>query len=150
MTDHAISALRKHREEIREQTKRAEAQVTKLRRTLANLDAAIAILTPEHPGYVAPHWPCRRGVYFKRRELSRLVREALRDAGRPLAAGEIAAGIIAARHFPDAAHMPVAKMILSRLRVLERAGEIAKTGTTRDSRRAISDNFNEVSETGQI
>jgi hypothetical protein len=46
--------------------------------------------------------------------------------------------------------MPVAKMILSRLRVLERAGEIAKTGTTRDSRRAISDNFNEVSETGQI
>ena len=117
------------------------AEVTKLRRSLANLDAAIAILTPEHPDYVTPHRPYRRGAYFKRGELSRLVREALRDAGKPLAAGEIAAGIIAAKHFPDAAHMPVAKMILSRLRVLEKAGEVAKTGTTRDSRwRVLQEN----------
>jgi hypothetical protein len=55
-----------------------------------------------------------------------------------LAAGEIAAGIIAAKHFPDAAHGPVAKMILSRLRVLEKAGEVAKTGTTRDSRWVVA------------
>jgi hypothetical protein len=73
-------------------------------------------------------------VYFKRGELSRLVREARRDAGKPHAAGEIAAGIIAAKHFPDAADMPVAKMTLSRLNVSAKAGEVAKTGKTRDSR----------------
>jgi prefoldin subunit 5 len=47
MSDHAIAALRKRREEIRGQVHDAEKRVTKLRSALANLDAAIAILTPE-------------------------------------------------------------------------------------------------------
>jgi hypothetical protein len=62
--------------------------------------------------------PCRRysrGAYFKRDEVARLVREALGDARKPLEAGEIAAAIIAAKGFPDAAHLPVTKMIVARL-----------------------------------
>jgi hypothetical protein len=35
-------------------------------------------------------------AYFKRDELARFVREALRDARKPLAAGGVAAGLIAA------------------------------------------------------
>jgi len=34
--------------------------------------------------------------------------------------------------------------------VLTAKGDIAKTGKTRDARWAVSDNFNKVSETGQI
>ena len=49
-SDHAIVALRKRREEIRGQVHDAEKRVTKLRAALANLDAAIAILTPRTPG----------------------------------------------------------------------------------------------------
>ena len=134
MTDHALSALRKRREEVRIQTKEAEQRVTKLRQSLANLDAAIAILTPEHPDYIAPKRRTRRGVYFKRNELSRLVREALRDAGKPLSAGEIAAGIVAAKQFPEAVHAGIAKMVLCRLRALGKEGAVAKTGRTRDAR----------------
>ena len=77
MTDHANSMLRKRREKIREQTRRAEKRVMTLRCALANLDAAIAILTPEHPDYIAAKRATRRGVYFKRGELSRLVRGSL-------------------------------------------------------------------------
>ena len=66
-----------------------------LRTALANLDADIAILSPEHPDYVAARRCYGRGSYFKRDHLSRLVREALRDASNPLAAGEIVAAIIA-------------------------------------------------------
>ncbi|MGH6879235.1 MAG: hypothetical protein ACREHV_17885 [Rhizomicrobium sp.] len=137
MSDHAIVALRKRREEIAGQAHDAEKRVTKLRAALANLDAAIAILTPDHADYVAPRRACDRRGYFKRGELSRLVREALRDAGKPLAAGEIAAGIIAAKRFPDAARAAITKMIVARRGVLAGNGEIAKTGKTRDARWAV-------------
>jgi hypothetical protein len=137
MSDHAIVALRKRREEIAGQVHDAEKRVTKLRSALANLDAAIAILTPDHADYVAPRRAYRRDAYFKRNELSRLVREALRDAGKPLAAGEIAAAVIAAKRFPDTAHLAITKMIVARLGVLAGRGEIAKTGKTRDARWAI-------------
>ena len=137
--DHAIAALRQKREQIAGQVHDAEKRVTKLRSALANLDAAIAILTPEHPDYVAPRRHYSRTCYFKRGELSRLVRESLRDAAdKPLAAGEIAAGIIAAKHFPDTAHLAVTKMIVARLNVLAKRREITKTGRTRDARWAIA------------
>ena len=64
---------------------------------VVNLDAAIAILTPEH--YVAPRRHHRRECYFKRGELIPTGPRSHADAGKPLAAGEIAAGIIAAKHF---------------------------------------------------
>jgi hypothetical protein len=89
----------------------------------------IAILTPEHPNYVAPRRHYRREIYFKRDELSRLVREAMRDTDKPLAAGEIAA-----KRFADAAHLAVTKMIVARLGVLAKRGELAKNGRTRDAR----------------
>ena len=49
-------------------------------------------------------------------------------------AGEIAAGIIAAKGFPDTAHLAVTKMVVARLNVLAGRGELAKTGKTRDAR----------------
>ncbi|HLY05848.1 MAG TPA: hypothetical protein VKR31_08885 [Rhizomicrobium sp.] len=134
MSDHAIAALRKRREEISGQVHDAEKRVTKLRAALANLDAAIAILTPEHPDHIPPRRHYRREGYFRRGELSRLVRDRIREASKPLAAGEIAAGIIAAKGFPDTAHLAVTKMVVARLNVLAGRGEIAKSGKTRDAR----------------
>jgi len=92
MTDHAIAGLRKRREEITGQVHDAETRVTKLRAALANLDAAIAILSARASGLSRPtksttgaasisnvtSWPVSSA-------------EALRDASKPLAAGEIAA-----------------------------------------------------------
>jgi hypothetical protein len=54
-----------------------------------------------------------------------------------LAAGEIAASVIAAKRFPDTVHLVITKMIASRLGVLARRGEIAKTGKTRDARGSV-------------
>jgi hypothetical protein len=51
-----------------------------------------------------------------------LVRETLRDARKPLATGEIAAAIIAAKAFPDTAHLPVTNMIVSRFGAMARRG----------------------------
>ena len=134
MTTHVIAALREKRTEIASQVHDTEKKLAKLRAALANLDAAMNILTPEHPDHIAP----RRGLYFANGELSRLVRERLRDATKPLSAGEIAAGIIAAKGFPEANHAAVTKMIVARLGALTRRGELAKTGTTRNARWAVA------------
>ena len=100
--------------------------------------AVIDILTPDHPDHIAPRRHCRRGLYFANGELSRLVRERLRDAAKPLSAGEIAASIIAAKGFPEANHAAVTKMIVARLGALTKRGELTKTGTTRNARWAVS------------
>ncbi|HLY04506.1 MAG TPA: hypothetical protein VKR31_02050 [Rhizomicrobium sp.] len=96
---------------------------------------AIAILTPEHPDHIPPGRHYRPEGYFERGELSRLVRDRRREAAKPLAAGEIAASIIAAKGFPDAAHLAVMKMVVSPLNALAGRGELTKAGKTRDARR---------------
>jgi len=106
---------------------------------LANQDAAIAILSPGHPDFIVPRRRYSRGSYFKRDELARLVREALRGARKPLVAGEIAAPIVAAKGFPDAAHLAVTKMMVARLQAMTRRGEIARDGKTRIAGGAIND-----------
>jgi hypothetical protein len=132
MAEHVLTVLRAKRDSISEQVHDTEKKLAKLRAGLANLDAAIGILSPDHPDFIAPRKVKNR--YFAHNELSRLVREALRDANRSLSAGEITATIIASKGFPEASHAAVSNMVLSRLSVLARAGDVAKTGNTRGAR----------------
>jgi hypothetical protein len=132
MAEHVLTVLRAKRDAISEQVHDTEKKLAKLRAGLANLDAAIGILSPDHPDYIAPRKPKKR--YFGHNELARLVREALRDATRPLSAGEIAAAIMAAKGYPEMHYLPIAKMVVQRLGVFAREGAVAKTGKTRDAR----------------
>jgi hypothetical protein len=132
MAEHVLTVLRAKRDSISEQVHDTEKKLAKLRAGLANLDAAIGILSPDHPDFIAPRKPKKR--YFGHNELARLVREALRDANRPLSAGEITAAIMAAKGFPEAHFLPVTKMVLARLNRAALDGTIAKTGRTRDAR----------------
>ncbi|HLY04179.1 MAG TPA: hypothetical protein VKR31_00370 [Rhizomicrobium sp.] len=50
--------------ERKSEARYTEKRVATLRKVLANLDAAIAILTPDHPNYVAPRRSCKRTAYF--------------------------------------------------------------------------------------
>jgi hypothetical protein len=75
-----------------------DERLTKLRAALANLDAAMAILTPD-PEHIPSREKYRTG-YFSRNELPGLVRNALREAGKPLPAFETTASCIAAKQLP--------------------------------------------------
>lgn len=136
MVEHVLTVLRAKRDAISEQVHDTEKKLAKLRAGLANLDAAIGILSPDHPEFIAPTKPRKR--YFGHNELARLVREALRDAAKPLSAGEIAAAIMAAKGFPEAHYLPVSKMVLARLNRAALDGIVAKTGKTRDARWSIA------------
>jgi hypothetical protein len=120
--------------EITGQITETEAKARKLRAALAGLDAAIAILAPDKTAYAAAERHPRRDAYFKRNELSRLVRDMLRDATRPLTAGEIAASIMPAKGFPHSAHLAITKKVVARLGALTKRGEPIKSGKSRDAR----------------
>jgi len=137
MSEHVLTVLRAKRTEIAGQVHDTEKKLAKLRAALANLDAAMAILTPDHPDYI-PSRQRPKAVYFGRNELPRLVRDALREAGKPLSAPEIAAHAIAAKGLPPSAHAATVHSVLTVLNMATRRGELTKTGRTRDARWAIS------------
>ena len=132
MAEHILTVLRDKRDAISGQVHDTEKKLAKLRAALANLDAAIGILSPDHPDFIAPAKSKRR--YFGHNEFARLVRETLRDAAKPLSAGAVAASIMAAKGFPDTHYTAVTKMVVERLGLFAREGAIVKTGKTRDAR----------------
>jgi hypothetical protein len=138
MTTHVLQALREKRAEIAVQIHQTEARLTKLRVALANLDAATDILKPDHPDYVRTKRDYKRTGYFQTGELPRIVREALRDAKKPLSAGEIAAGFIAERSLPPSSHQVVAGRVAMALGRLGAKGQAVKTGRTRNARWAVA------------
>jgi hypothetical protein len=133
---HVMSALRAKRSDIAKQIQATEEKLTEYRTALANLDAAMNILSPEREDFVSPR---KRGktLYFGKSELSRLVRATLREATEPLSAPRIAADAISAKGLPPSSHAVVTKMVTAVLGALTRRGELVKTGTTRNARWAI-------------
>lgn len=141
MSEQILTVLRAKRSEISSQVTEIEKKLARLRAALANLDAAMNILTPDHPDHI-PDKRRLRTNYFALGELSRLIRETLRDASKPLSAGEIAASVIGAKGFPLSSHLTVTKMVIGRLGALTKRGELTKTGRTRDARWAVA-NFDQ-------
>jgi len=134
---HVISALRAKRIEIAAHVHDTEKKLAKLRASLANLDAAMNLLTPGHPDAVPPRRGYRRTKYFARNELPRLTLTVLRMATGPITAGEIALTAINDKGLPPSAKGAVTEMVLGTLRGFVRRGTAAKTGTSRDARWTI-------------
>jgi hypothetical protein len=137
MAEHVLTVLRAKRDSISEQVHDTKKKLAKLRAGLANIDAAIGILSPDHPDFIAATKPRKR--YFGHNELARLVRETLRDAAKPLSAGEIAAAIMAAKGFPEAHYLPISKMVLARLNRFALDGGVTRIGKTRGAKWAVGD-----------
>jgi len=132
-----MSALRAKRLEIAAHVHDTEKKLAKLRASLANLDAAMNLLTPGHPDAVPPRRGYRRTKYFARNELPRLILTALRNATGPITAGEIATITIRDRGLPSSAKETVTEMVLGTLRGLVRRGTAVKTGNSRNAKWAV-------------
>ncbi len=136
MSEHVLTVLRAKRADISSQVHDTENKLAKLRGAMANLDAAMAILTPDHPDYVPGRQ--RKTRYFAMHELSRLIGETMRDAAKPLSAGEIAATIIAAKGYRSGSHLAITKMIVARLKAFAGQGGVTRLGKTRGAKWAVS------------
>jgi hypothetical protein len=140
---HAISALRAKRAEVSGYIHDLEKKVKIWRGRLAHIDATIKIFSPEiDPEAIPPHRTYRRSGYFKKGEIARLCLDELRKAdGQPIATAAIVAGIIPAKELPDdrALGVVLTERVLIYLRVKRKAGAVIKTGTSRDTKWALTD-----------
>ena len=138
MSEHVIPVLRSKRAEISGQILEQEKRITQLRADLANLDAAIRLLSPSmDPGTIPPKRAYKRTQYFARNELSRMALDIMRKAQGPLAAREIAVAIMKAKGLAmgdDRLCVTVTDMLLVALRSLTKRQAVIKTGASRDVR----------------
>lgn len=129
-----LKAIRVRRVDIAGQVHDTEKKLAKLRAALASLDAAMILLTPDHPDGIPARRDYRRTKYFGRKELPRFVLDGLREAKGPLSLGEIAAYAVKVGGLPQDAHEAVAGMLIPILRGLVKRGTITTQGQTRNRR----------------
>jgi hypothetical protein len=139
---HVVSALRLKRAEISGHIHDLEKRIARQRVALSNLDATIQLFSPSTNSDAIPSKRAyRRTRYFARNELSRLVMDALRLATGPLAATDIATAAMQAKGaaMDDAAFKAIViERSLGVLRGLAKRGEVARTGTSRNAKWAVS------------
>jgi hypothetical protein len=134
MSDHVISAIKAKRDEIIRQISEMERRLHRLRSSLASLEAAGAILAPDH----GSQFRKRRSRYFARNELSRLALDALRKASAPLSLAEIAIYAMKTKAIPPSAETAVKDLLFPVLRNHVASGRAIRTGQTRDARWSLT------------
>jgi hypothetical protein len=132
---HVVRSIRAKRDEIFQQIADLEKRAVRLRAQLTTLDAAAALLVPDHTREINT----RRNRYFARNELTRLVMDTFRKSDRPLGLAEIGAYVTRAKGLPSSASEPLKGMILAVLTKQVRQGSVTKTGHTRDARWSITE-----------
>ena len=141
MSEHVIPVLRSKRAEISGRILDLEKRIARFRADLANIDAAIRILSPSsEPGAIPPKRAYKRTKYFARNELARMALDLMRKAQEPLSGREIAVAIMKAKGLAmgdDRLCATVTDMLLVALRSLEKRHAIVKTGVSRNARWAI-------------
>jgi hypothetical protein len=139
---HVIPALRAKRAEISGHIHDLDKRIARMRANLANIDAAIRLLSPgADPDAIPPKRTYRRTKYFARNELARMALDVLRKAPGPLAAKEIALAIMRAKGMAmgdDALCTTVSEMMLVALRSLAKRGSVTKSGTSRKAQWIIT------------
>src|SRR3954469_7290742 len=122
-TSHVLAGLIHKRQEIAGELEMAYGRIAALTDTLRSLDSTIRLFGPETQ--LEEIAPKQRRYVAQPGEISRAIRETLRDAGKPLTARDIALGVMAARGMDpsDAALLgTMQKRVMASLRNLQLGG----------------------------
>jgi hypothetical protein len=131
MTTYTLTELFSKRAEIAGLIVQAEKQVRQLRADLAHVEATIRILRPgaDLPKLV-PRRVEFRSRYFKRGQLTRLIRDYLRDhAGEAVAVADIMPVAIADRSLNSIEYRRVEIVVYEALKKLAKRGTVRQAGT---------------------
>jgi hypothetical protein len=95
----------------------AERQLADKRKVLATLDATIHLFAPAtNPELIPAVRPTRRGLFFRLGEQMRLCLDALREAGGPMSARQVAEHTMLAKGLP-VGNAPILASIAVQVRV---------------------------------
>jgi hypothetical protein len=114
---YAILALPRKRAYLAGEIAQAERQLADKYRVLKNLDATIQLFAPtNNPELIPAIRPTRRGLFFRQGEQTRLCLGALREAGGPRSARQVAEHIMRAKGLP-VGNAPILASIAVQVRV---------------------------------
>ena len=114
---YAISGLRRKRARLAGEIAQAERQLADKYIALGNLDAVIRLFQPAtNPELIPGIRPTRRGLFFRHGEQIRLCVEALREAGRPMSARQVAEYALLAKGLPTG-NAPILRSVSTHMRV---------------------------------
>lgn len=138
---HVLSALKAKRSEIMGHIGALEEQANTWRARLAHIDGAILIFSPEtDPSAIPTKKRYVQTGYFKGGELARGVSDALRKAGEPISARDVAKTILAAKGLPqDDTHLThrIRARVINVLRRKAREGSAVRVGNFKAARWAL-------------
>ena len=127
-----ISGLTQKRAEIFGLIIDLEARMRQARADLAHVDATILLFDPDaNPAGIKPKRSSDRSGWFENGEKSRLVRDALRTTGQPVAADDVVRHVMEEKGLDPADKKVRQKLVQSFLGVLHRMHdhkEVAKIG----------------------
>jgi hypothetical protein len=134
---YAILALRRKRAYLAGEMAQAERRLADKRKVLATLDATIQLFAPaSNPELIAAIRPTRRGLFFRHGEQMRLCLAALREAGGPISARQVAEYAMRAKGLPTD-NAPILASIAVQMRValgrLEDKGMVVKIMSAPDA-----------------
>jgi hypothetical protein len=140
---YAILALRRRRAYLVGEIAQAERQLADKHRALKNLDATIQLFEPTtNPELIQAIRPTRRGLFLRQGEQMRLCRDALREAGGPLSARQVAEYAMRANGLP-VGNAPILASIAVQVRValgrLEARGLVVKIISAPDAWWALAE-----------
>ena len=136
---YAICALKKKRGSLASDIVQTERKLRHLKEALGNVDATLAILDPSiDPEGIPNTRPTKRPKLFRHGELNRYIRDALRNAGRPISCHDIVSHLMNAGGYGEESRPAIRSRVRGNLAYLERQGKVVKLGEQRKASWALA------------
>lgn len=131
---YALAALKKQRAEMAGEIACLTSKITWLKSQLGHVDATLRILDPTLDPKGLPVARVRKRIkLFRQGELSRLVVDALRRAGKPIGTHQIVTALLAAGGYGESVRPSLTPRVRGNLAYLELHGKVNKCGTARSA-----------------
>lgn len=135
---YAIAALKHRRAKLMGEIKSLQDQAAWKQRQLEHVDGALEIFGATDPEKIKPVKAYKRVMLFKQGELSRLVRDVLRRAKKPLTTPEVVRAVMTDQDHDEAAWSAMYPRVRGTLAYLsDNKGVLVKTGEGRGAKWAL-------------
>lgn len=133
---YALGALRDRRASLAGEIVSLKKKLAWAEGQLVHLDATLRLFDPGYQdGDVPPRKTYKRLKFFRQGELSRLILDTLRTAGKPVGAADVVTAVLAALGHEEAARPALAPRVRTNLQYLEKQrGVVVKNGSGRSAR----------------
>jgi hypothetical protein len=136
---YAIAALKNTRATLAAEIVQLERQLRHRKESLLHVDATLRLMDGDLDPSALPKKRLKRVKLYRQGELNRLVRDALREAGKPISAPEIVSYVLKAGGHDESARPTIGPRVRGNLAYLERRRIVSRSGDLRSTKWWLTD-----------